>query len=83
MSGCIKGISDVLPFDIVLYESFTQHECKLCKLSALLGTTLVDVYMENALAGFRSEVFSVVAPRKLLMMTSKYAVSSVFIQIAH
>jgi hypothetical protein len=45
MGRCIKGYSDVLSLDIVPSESFTQHE-----LPALLGTPLVDGYMEMKLA---------------------------------
>jgi hypothetical protein len=43
MNRCIQGYSNVLSMDITPSESFTRHE-----LSALFGTPLVDVHMENA-----------------------------------
>jgi hypothetical protein len=46
MSRSTQGYSNVLSMNITPSESFTRHE-----LSALPGTPLVDVHIENALAG--------------------------------
>jgi hypothetical protein len=55
-------------------ESFTRHG-----LSALLdGTLLVDVHMENALAGILDSMYPLVAPRELSVVTSEYVESAVF-----
>jgi hypothetical protein len=56
MGRCIKGYSDVLSLDIVPSESFTRHE-----LPALLGTPLVDGYMEKKLANVQEAMYSLVA----------------------
>jgi hypothetical protein len=50
--------------DITPSESFTTHE-----LSALLGTPLVDVYMDNALAGVWDTIYPLVALRELSVVT--------------
>jgi hypothetical protein len=60
--------------DITPSESFTRHG-----LSALLdGTLLVDVHMENALAGVLDSMYPLVAPRELSAVTSEYVESAVF-----
>jgi hypothetical protein len=59
--------------DITPSESFTRHE-----LSALLGTPLVDVHMENALAGVQDTMYLLVAPRELSVMQSEYVESALF-----
>jgi hypothetical protein len=59
--------------DITPSESFTRHE-----LSALLGTLLVDVHLENALAGVQDTMYSLVASRQLSVVTSEYVESAVF-----
>jgi hypothetical protein len=53
--------------DITPSGSFTRHE-----LSALLGTPLVDMHIENALAGVRDTMYPLVAHRELSVVTSKY-----------
>jgi hypothetical protein len=58
--------------DITPSESFTRHE-----LSALLGTPLVDMHMENALAGVRDTMYPLLAPRELSVVTSEYVESAV------
>jgi hypothetical protein len=74
MSRCIQGYSDVLSMDnITPSESFTRHE-----LSALLGTPLIDVQMESALAGAQDTMYSLLAPRELSVVTSEYVESAVF-----
>jgi ribonuclease HI len=73
MSRCIQGYSNVLSMDITPSESFTRHE-----LSALLGTPLVDMHMENALAGVRDTMYPLVAPRELSVVASEYVESAVF-----
>jgi hypothetical protein len=73
MSRCIQGYDNVLSMDITPSESFTRHE-----LSALLGTQLVDVHMENALAGVRDTMYPLVASRELSVVTSEYVESAVF-----
>jgi hypothetical protein len=50
----IQGYSNVL--SMTPSESFTRHE-----LSALLGTPLVDVHMEIALAGVQDTMYPLVA----------------------
>jgi hypothetical protein len=67
MGCCIRGYSDVLSMDIVPSESFTQHE-----LPALLGTPLVDGHMEKKLSNVQEAMYSLVAPRELLTVTSGY-----------
>jgi hypothetical protein len=62
MSRCIQGYSNVLSMEIT--PSFTRYE-----LSVLLGTPLVHMYMENALAGVRDTMYPLVAPRELLVVT--------------
>jgi hypothetical protein len=57
--------------DITPYESFTRHE-----LSALLGTPLVDMHMENALAGVWDTMYPLVASGSVV--TSEYVESAVF-----
>jgi hypothetical protein len=56
-------------------ESFTQHE-----LSALLGNPLVDKHMEKKLANVQEAMYSLVAPRELLTVTSGYGASYTFFQ---
>jgi hypothetical protein len=73
MSYCIKGYSNVLSMDITPSESFTRHE-----LSALLDTPLVDMHMENALAGVRDTMYPLLASRELSVVTSEYVESMVF-----
>jgi hypothetical protein len=65
-------LSNFLSMDITPSDSFTRHE-----LSTLLGTPLVDVLMENALAGVRDMVVPLVAPRDLSVVTSEYLESAV------
>jgi hypothetical protein len=65
ISRCIQGYFNVLSMDITPSESFTRQ-----KLSALLGTPLVDMHMEYALAG--------VQDTKYPLVTSKYVESAVF-----
>jgi hypothetical protein len=57
LGRCIAGYSDVLPRNIVLSESFTQHD-----LPALLATHFVGDHMEGALFGVETSICSVVAP---------------------
>jgi hypothetical protein len=70
MGCCIRGYSDVLSMDIVSSESFTQHE-----LPALLGTPLVDGYMDKKFANVQEAMYSLVAPHELLTVTSRYGAS--------
>jgi hypothetical protein len=70
MGGCIKRYSDVLSLDIVTSESISRHE-----LPALFGTPLVDEHMENKLVNVQEALYSLVAPRKLLTVTSGYDAS--------
>jgi hypothetical protein len=63
----------VAVFYITPSESFTRHE-----LSALLGTPLVDVYMENAIARVQDTMYPPVAPRELSVVTSEYVESAAF-----
>jgi hypothetical protein len=56
ISRCIQGYSNVLSMDITPSESFTRFE-----LFALLGTPLVDMHVENALAGVRISGYNVSA----------------------
>jgi hypothetical protein len=65
LGRCIKGYSDVLSLDIVPSKSFTRHG-----LPALLGTPLVDGHMEKKLANVQESMYSLVAPRELLAVTS-------------
>jgi hypothetical protein len=62
-----------LSIDIVLSESFTRHE-----LPALLGTPLVDGNMEEKLANVQEAMYSLVAPRELLTVTSGFSPSCIF-----
>jgi hypothetical protein len=62
---CIRGYPVVLSCDIVMSESFTRYE-----LSALLGTPLVDEHMEKKIANVQEAMYSLVAPRELLTVTS-------------
>jgi hypothetical protein len=55
MSHCIQGYFSVLSMNITPSESFTRHE-----LSALLDTPLVDMHMENVLAGDRDTMYPLV-----------------------
>jgi hypothetical protein len=73
MGRCIRRYSDVLSLDIVLSESFTRHE-----LPALLGTSLVDGHMKKKLANIQGAMYSLVAPRELLTVTSGYGASCIF-----
>jgi hypothetical protein len=59
--------------NIVSSESFTQHD-----LPALLATHFVGDHMEEALSRVQASMYSVLAPRELLMVTAKYATSMVF-----
>jgi hypothetical protein len=73
MGRCIRGYSDVLSLDIVPSKSFTRHE-----LPALLGVPLVDEHMEKKLANVQGAMYSLVAPRELLTVTSEYGASCIF-----
>jgi hypothetical protein len=73
MDRCIKGYSDVLSLDIVPSESFTRHE-----LPALLGIPLVSGHMEKKLANVQVAMYSLLAPRDLLTVTSGYGASCIF-----
>jgi hypothetical protein len=73
MGRCIKGNSRVLSLDIVPSESFMRHE-----LPALLGTPLVDGHMEKKLTNVQEAMYSLVAPRELLTLTSGYGMSCIF-----
>jgi hypothetical protein len=55
------------------FNVFTSDE-----LSALLGTLLVDVHIENALAGVQDTMYPLVAPKVLSVVASKYVASAVF-----
>jgi hypothetical protein len=57
--------------DIV--TSFTRYE-----LPALLGTPLVDGQLGKKLANVQEAMYSLVAPRELLTVTSKYGASCIF-----
>jgi hypothetical protein len=70
MGHCIKGYSDVLSLDIVPSKSLTRHE-----LPALLGTSLVNGYMEKKLAIVQEAMYSLVTPRELLTVMSGYGPS--------
>jgi hypothetical protein len=48
-------------------ESFTRHE-----LPALIRTLLVEEHMEKKLANVQEAMYSLVAPRELLTVTSGY-----------
>jgi hypothetical protein len=73
MGRCIRGYSDVLSLDIVPSESFMRHE-----LPALLETPLIDEHMEKKLANIQEAMYSLVAPRELLTVTSGYGASCIF-----
>jgi hypothetical protein len=73
MGCCIGGYSDVLSLDKVPSESFTRHE-----LPALIGTPLVEGHMEKKLANVQEAMYSFVAPRELLTVTSRYGASCIF-----
>jgi ribonuclease HI len=68
-----RGHSDVLSLDIVPSESFTRHE-----LPALVGTPLADGYMVKKLENAQEAMYSLVAPRELLTVTSGYGLSCIF-----
>jgi hypothetical protein len=70
LGRCIEGYSDVLPPSIVSSESFTRHH-----LPALLATHFVGDKMKGAFSGFQTSMYSVLAPRQLLTVTTKYAAS--------
>jgi hypothetical protein len=59
--------------DIVPSESFALHE-----LPALLETPLVVGQMEKKLANVQEAMYILMAPRKLLTVTSGYGVSCIF-----
>jgi hypothetical protein len=69
----MRGYSNVFSMDITPSESFTRHE-----LLTLFGTPLVDMHMENALAGVRDKMYPLVAPRELSVVISEYVESAVF-----
>jgi hypothetical protein len=69
---CVGGYSEYSSLDKVPSESFTRHE-----LPALLGTPLVDGQMERKLANVQEAMYSLVAPRELLTMTSGYVPSCI------
>jgi hypothetical protein len=73
MCRCIKGYSDVLSLDIVPSESFKRYE-----LPAILGIPLVDGHMEEQLANVQEAIYSMVAPRELLTVSSGYGPSCIF-----
>jgi hypothetical protein len=74
---CVGGYSDVLSLDKVPSESFTRHE-----LPALFETSLVDEQMEKKLANVQEAMYSLMAPRDLLTVTSGYGASCIFIRMA-
>jgi hypothetical protein len=69
---CIRGYSDVLSLDKVPSESFTWHE-----LPFILGTPLVAGQMEKKLANVYEAMYSLLAPRELLTVTSRYGPSCI------
>jgi hypothetical protein len=69
LGRCIAGYSDVLPLNIVSSESFTRHD-----LPALLAAHFV----EEAISGVQTSMYSVMAPRKLLTVIARYATLMVF-----
>jgi hypothetical protein len=73
MGRCIAGYSSVLPLNIVSSESFTRHE-----LPTLLAAHFVDDLIEKALCRVKTSLYSVVAPRELLMVTTRYATWMIF-----
>jgi hypothetical protein len=79
MGCCITGYSDVLPLDIVLTESFIRHELPVESpdMSCSWSLILWMIIMEKALSGVHVATYSVVAPRELLTMTSRYVTSMV------
>jgi hypothetical protein len=58
---------------IKLFHGKTRNE-----LPALLGTPLVDGYMEKKLANVQEAMYSLVAPHELLTVTSGYGPSCIF-----
>jgi hypothetical protein len=48
------------------------------ELLALLGTSLVDGHMKKKLANVQEAMYSLVAPRELLTVTSGYGASYIF-----
>jgi hypothetical protein len=69
--GCyIVVYSDVLPLNIVSSESFIRHE-----LPALLATHFEDDHMEKALSEVHTPMYSVMAPRELLMHRVCYSLN--------
>jgi hypothetical protein len=73
MGHCVGRYSDVLSLDLVPSESFTRHE-----LPALLGTPVVDGHKEKKLANVQRAMYSLVAPREVLTVTSGYGPSCIF-----
>jgi hypothetical protein len=73
MGRCIKGYSDVLSLDLISSESFTRHE-----LPVLLGTPFVDGHMKKKLSSVQETMYTLVAPRELLTVTSGYGPSCIF-----
>jgi hypothetical protein len=73
LSRCIAGYSDVLPLNVVPFESFTRHD-----LPALLDAHFVGDHGEAAFSRVQASMYSVVAPRELLTVTTKYATSMIF-----
>jgi hypothetical protein len=73
MGRCIKGYSDILSLDIIPSESLTRHE-----LPALFGYPLVDGHMEKKLASVQEAMYSLVALRELLTVTSGYGPLCIF-----
>jgi hypothetical protein len=73
LGRCIAGCSDVLPLNVVPSESFTRHD-----FPALLAAHFVSDLMEGALSGVQASMYSVVAHRKLLTVTTRYTASMIF-----
>jgi hypothetical protein len=63
LGRCIAGYLYVLPLNIVSSESFTRHN-----LPALLASHFVGDDIEGAFSGVQESMYSVVAPRELLMV---------------
>jgi hypothetical protein len=70
MGDGIAYYYDVLPLNLVSSESFT---CNELSLPALLVTHFVDDHMEK-FSGVRASMYWWVAPRELLMVTSRYPI---------
>jgi hypothetical protein len=73
MGHCIKGYSDVLSLHIVPSEFSTRHE-----LPALFGTRLQDGHMKKKLANIQEAMCSLMAPRELWTVTSRFGLSCIF-----